>query len=213
MPRSSRYNVYIEEDTSSMVKEIKTMCGGLPQDSVEKVFIVVYRKPDVLTPNLFQEDMKRWWNPTDGRQKQLAYFANADQLISFDNDLNDSQLEAISRFTGWQLKNPKNQTTEKVLFKGYTNADLFLLMAVLILGLIFVSFIFGAYLCFITMSKFFSATLVGVNVIFIFLFKCFAEFGSKLCSRLLACAEASYSLVTWLLKRLLIMMGCVGLCR
>jgi hypothetical protein len=87
-----------------MVKEIKTMCGGLPQDSVEKVFIVVYRKPDVLTPNLFQEDMKRWWNPTDGRQKQLAYFANADQLISFDNDLNDSQLEAISRFTGWQLK-------------------------------------------------------------------------------------------------------------
>ena len=35
MPRSNRYNLYVEGDKSSMEDEIKLMCGGLPQDNVK----------------------------------------------------------------------------------------------------------------------------------------------------------------------------------
>ena len=31
LPRSSRYNIYIEDDKSSMVEEIQLMCGGPPR--------------------------------------------------------------------------------------------------------------------------------------------------------------------------------------
>jgi hypothetical protein len=35
MPRSSRYNLWVVGDGSSMVQEIQLMCGGLPQDNVQ----------------------------------------------------------------------------------------------------------------------------------------------------------------------------------
>ena len=36
MPHSSRYNVWVVADKSSMVHEIQLMCGGLPQDNVKE---------------------------------------------------------------------------------------------------------------------------------------------------------------------------------
>ena len=65
---------------------------------------MLYRKPDVPFPDLFQEDMKRWWDPKTGRQKQLAYFSEAGQLISFDKELNSSQVKAIAHFAGWEVR-------------------------------------------------------------------------------------------------------------
>jgi hypothetical protein len=84
-----------------MVQEIQLMCGGLPQDNVQGVFIVLYHQTDV--PDLFQEDMKGWWGE-DGVQDQLFYFMKANQFISFNKHLNKKQLQAIADFTGWKVR-------------------------------------------------------------------------------------------------------------
>ena len=63
---------------------------------------MLYHNTDVSAPHLFQEDMKRWWE--DGGQDELSYFTEARQFISFNKDLNESQVEAIARFTGWKVQ-------------------------------------------------------------------------------------------------------------
>jgi hypothetical protein len=82
-------------------------------DSI-RVFIVLYTIMDAPDGHLCDERMKVWWSDC-GRQRPLKHFYDAEQLISFNQNLNKCQLRALERFTGLKsaiVKQPK-QTDRK----------------------------------------------------------------------------------------------------
>ena len=63
-------------------------------------FIILYRDKDEST-HLFDGKIKDWWD--FGPQKELQRFAEAQQLISLRQQLNEKQKEAIRKFLGCEV--------------------------------------------------------------------------------------------------------------
>jgi hypothetical protein len=81
-----------------------------------EVFIVLYSNMDASDGHLCDEKMKLWWSDC-GRQRPLRHFYDAEQLISFNQNLNKCQLRALERFTGQKsaiTKQPKKADSKRV---------------------------------------------------------------------------------------------------
>jgi hypothetical protein len=68
-----------------------------------EVFIVLYSNMDASDGHLCDEEMKLWRSDC-GRQCPLKHFYDAEQLISFNQNLNKCQLRALERFTGQKVR-------------------------------------------------------------------------------------------------------------
>ncbi|XP_062506802.1 uncharacterized protein LOC134183321 isoform X2 [Corticium candelabrum] len=96
MPRGDRTLVYIENDDSSMYKELDHICKDEKGNwHPERAFIVFYRNKDVRGV-YYEDSVELLWD--SGCQKRLEEFSSVNQLISFKEKLNHLQKKAIYKF-------------------------------------------------------------------------------------------------------------------